>query len=251
MLNEFGFNSENIIAQNSILPIIYYRYKYGPSAFKNDIDKETAKVVFDVKNEIRKYLVISQIKKIFGQSTSSTLASIRSNLKQLNGKFKISDLEKLTFAGGTNLKCTEEDIESWFDLYEKDAYTFMILSLLYPNLKYSQLGFHQDHMHPFSSFDKEEDLLRLVVPEGKEAINKVKIEVWKHQRNTLANLQLLEGRENESKNDVPLLEWLQDPKNMENVRYLPQNIDYGLANFDEFIDMRKKLMISEIKKIIS
>ena len=33
-------------------------------------------------------------------------------------------------------------------------------------------------------------------------------EDWRRRRNTLANLQLLEGRENEVKNATPLVEWL-------------------------------------------
>ena len=77
-----------------------------------------------------------------------------------------------------------------------------------------------------------------------------KIDLWRHQRNTLANLQLLEGRENESKNDEPLEDWLKISTNKENVAYLPENIDYSLSNFDEFLKERKKLMLAQLKKIL-
>ena len=83
----------------------------------------------------------------------------------------------------------------------------MLLSLLYPNLKYSQKGFHQDHLHPYSAFENRDDLKALNLPEGRGIMDLDIIDDWRHKRNTL-------------------------------------------ANFDEFIEMRKKLMVDEIKKIL-
>ena len=192
-------------------------------------------------------MVVSQIKHIYAQSTSSTLSAIRSELKKHSEKFKLSFLQNVEFVGGRTLDYSDADIDGWFDEYEKNAYTFMLLSLLYPNFKYGQKGFHQDHMHPYSSFEK--DLDKLVLPNG-ATIDNDKITLWKHQRNTLANLQLLEGRENESKNDTSLIDWLKDSANKENVKYLPSGIDYSLSNFDEFLEKRKELMLTELKRIL-
>ena len=102
-------------------------------------------------------------------------------------------------------------------------------------------------MHPYSSFEK--GLESLTLPNN-EAIDSDRISLWRHQRNTLANLQLLEGRENESKNDTPLIDWLKVPANLENVKYLPSGIDYSLANFDQFLEKRKALMLTELKRIL-
>jgi hypothetical protein len=239
LLNELGFSSENIVADNAIVPVIYYRYKYGPDAFSGT----------DVMLEIRKFLIIAQIKHIFGQSTTATLKTIRDELKKHDNKFKLSDLQNLKFVDDRDLKYTEDDINEWFDCYEKNAYTFMLLSLLYPNLKYGQKGFHQDHMHPYSGFEKKATLKSLSLPDG-TAVDDEKIKLWKHQRNTLANLQLLEGRENESKNDEPLDDWLKVPANKDNAAFLPEGIDYSLRNFDEFLSKRKELMLAQLKKIL-
>ena len=249
VMNELGFNAENIVADNAVIPIIYYRYKYGDDAFKNDTESGTKKITFDEKMEIRKYMVIAQIRHIFGQSTNATLTSIRTELKKHNEKFKLEQLQGLTFTGERSLKYDADDIENWFDAYEKNAYTFMLLSLLYPNLKFSQKGFHQDHMHPYSGFEKDEDLMSLALPTGNGPMNAEKIANWKRQRNTLANLQLLEGRENESKNADRLIDWLNIPENKSNVKYLPL-VDYSLANFDEFLEKRKELMFTELKRIL-
>ena len=125
---------------------------------------------------------------------------------------------------------------------------FMILSLQYPNLKYSQKGFHQDHMHPYSGFE-EEKMDGLVLPDG-SVIDDATKEEWRRRRNTLANLQLLEGRENESTNDTPLVDWLKAEENSENAKYLPEGISYELSNFEEFMEKRQELMSGALKKIL-
>jgi hypothetical protein len=132
--------------------------------------------------------------------------------------------------------------------YEIGAYTFMILSLLYPNLKYSQKGFHQDHMHPHIGFE-EEKINGLLLPDG-TIIDEDTKEDWRRKRNTLANLQLLEGRENEVKNAMPLIDWLKVPENNDNAKYIPNNISYELSNFDEFMEQRQKLMSDALKNIL-
>ena len=75
-------------------------------------------------------------------------------------------------------------------------------------------------------------------------------EEWRRKRNTLANLQLLEGRENESKKATPLVDWLKVTGNKENTKYLPENVSYELANFEEFMKKRQELMSKKLKKIL-
>lgn len=249
VLNELGFNSDNIVADNAVIPLIYYRYKFGSNAFKNDCDYD-GKIIFDEMLEVRKFMVVAQIKHIFGQSTTSTLSTIRTVLKKHEDKFKLSHLQGLKFTGDKSLVFDEEDILSWIDENEKNAFTFMLLPLLYPNLKYGQKGFHQDHMHPYSAFEKDDELRQLSLPDGDGIMDDDRIKTWKHLRNTLPNLQLLEGRENESKNDEPLIDWLNNPANKENVKYLPKGVEYSLSNFETFIGKRKELMVNELKKVL-
>lgn len=247
-MRELGFNSENIIADNAIIPIIYYRYMYGTNAFKNDIDPKAKKIILDEEMEIRKYMVVSQVRHIFGQSTSSALSTIRKEQNKYKGKkFELKDYQNLNFFSGTNLRCNAQDIDSWFDEFEKGPYTFMLLSLLY-SYKYGKVNIHQDHMHPFSSFNTN-NLKKLKLPNGSLLTND-EIKEWKHKCNTLANLQLLDSSGNQSKNAVPLVKWLQNPTNSANVKYLPQGISYDLNNFEKFIEERKKLMSNDLKKIL-
>lgn len=236
VLNDFGFNSENILSYVAVSPMVYYLYNGG-------------KLDANSKSELRKYIVIAQVKQIFGTASNSALTSIRESLKAApSDSFSMANLKNIRFTGDRNLRYTADEIDAMFDTYEIGAYTFMILSLLYPNLKYSQKGFHQDHMHPYSSFE-EDKIKKLVMIDGDPLDDSIK-EAWKRRRNTLANLQLLEGRENESKNATALVDWLQVKENIENVKYLPVGVSYELSNFDEFMEQRQKLMSDALKGIL-
>ena len=236
LLNEFGFNSENMISYVAVSPMVYYRYKGG------NYDSNS-------KAELRKYIVIAQVKQIFGTASNAALTSIREALKTAStNSFSMKNFNAVRFTGDRSLRYTAEEIDAMFDTYEIGAYTFMLLSLLYPNLKYSQKGFHQDHMHPHTGFE-ENKIKSLVLLDGTVIADDTK-EDWRRRRNTLANLQLLEGRENEVKNATPLVEWLKVDENRENVKYLPAGISYELSNFEEFMEKRQELMSKALKDIL-
>lgn len=236
LLNEFGFNSENIISYVAVSPMVYYRFKGG------NFDAES-------KSELRKYIVISQVRQVFGAATNSALTSIREALKAApTDSFKMGNLLKVRFTGERTLRYTSEEIDAMFDTYEIGAYTFMLLSLLYPNLKYSQKGFHQDHMHPYAGFE-ESKIANLKLPDG-SVIDDVRKDEWRRRRNTLANLQLLEGRENERKNATPLVDWIKIIANSENAKYMPSDSSFELSHFEDFMDKRQKLMSDALKAIL-
>jgi len=236
LLNEFGFNSENIISYVAVSPMVYYRFKGG------NFDAES-------KSELRKYIVISQVRQVFGAATNSALTSIREALKVApTDSFKMDNLLKVRFTGERTLRYTSEEIDAMFDTYEIGAYTFMLLSLLYPNLKYSQKGFHQDHMHPYAGFE-ESKIASLKLPDG-SVIDDVRKDDWRRRRNTLANLQLLEGRENERKNATPLVDWIKVIANSENAKYMPSDSSFELSHFEDFMDKRQKLMSDALKTIL-
>ena len=82
------------------------------------------------------------------------------------------------------LRSNEVDVYYWLDKYTIGQNTYVILSLLYPELKLSQVSFHQDHCHPYVSFDTKrmKDL----------GITEDKITEWQFKRNLLPNLRLTE-----------------------------------------------------------
>ena len=69
--------------------------------------------------------------------------------------------------------------------------------------------------------------------------------VWQDKKDRLPNLQLMEGRQNESKNKKPFDEWLHgkiDGKNpnvmditkFKKDNYIPKNISLNVQDFDKF-----------------
>lgn len=226
-LVECGFCDENITTYNAIIPIIYFLYKGG------DLAKS--------KDELRKYLIIAQVKQLFGVASNAALTATRkalwtsdkdSSLK--NKTFNLSQFGGIKLTGDRNFSFGAEQLENVFEDNEKNAYTFMILSLLQPELKLGEIQFHQDHLHPYSAF--EESKLK------KENVNDDDIKNWHHDRNKLANLQLLEGVENKRKKATSLEEWLK----LNTPKYMPLNISYSITDFNDFSRERKKLMWNQL-----
>lgn len=227
VLKYAGYNGENLISYNAVMPIIYYIYKGG-------FLKKTDTIDYNPMEELKKYLVIAQMKKLFGVASNNTLTNVRNafidkNKKLRNKYFKLNDLNNVNIVGNRDFSVNDEIIESWFE-ENKNDYTFMILTLLYPCADIEKVKYHQDHMHPESKLKNNPKFYNL--------------------RNRLANLQLLPGDENESKNDTDLEEWLNlDNDRLKNTRYLPE-CSKKIEDYKIFLEERKKLMKEELLKIL-
>jgi len=242
LLVEFGFNGENLTSQNAVIPIAYYFIKGGNESV-------------DSKYNIRKYLIHALLKQIYGGQGDRVLSNIRDalrdentyKLKQNGFSFKtLVDDAKLP--GNKSLKITDEDIEEILE-YKKGPYTFMVLSLLYPNLKFGQVKFHQDHIHPASIFT-DAKLKKYGIPQDRW-------EKWQNMKDKLPNLQLMEGSENESKNKTPFRQWLDNtyPNNDDRVKfmkdnYIPNDASLELKDFEMFYEKRKEILRDKLKEVL-
>lgn len=222
-LVKLGYSDEMLSSQNALIPYIYYLYKGGNE--KNITG-------------LKKYLAVSQLKNLYGVASNAALTSTRAALEKLNCKkvdFDITLFDGVILVGDRDFKIREDDINSYMDK-EKGKYTFYILSLLYPNLKLDQVKFHQDHAHPYNAFENLD----------KDKLTKEQIDRWKILRDTLPNLELLEGSENESKNDMSLTDWINKGNKVE---YSDEKESTDLYNFDNYYKKRKEKMITELKRI--
>lgn len=118
------------------------------------------------------------------------------------------------------------------------------MHLLYPNLDYFNQDFHQDHLHPATTFYDEDKLIASVPEEDREFASDPKN--W----NSISNLQLLNGLMNESKNDTSLANWVS--KNNIEKKYLFVNDSTGLEikDFKNFIIERRSIMRKYLKNIV-
>ena len=69
---------------------------------------------------------------------------------------------------------------------------------------------------------------------------------------------MLDANENKAKQDKPLEQWIKESCKNENDRkeflkrhLIPPYIDLSLENFDNFYEVRKKLLMDELKKILN
>ena len=253
LLESFGFNSSVLTSQNAIIVIAYYFMKGGDNS-------ETSK------QDIKKYLLHALLKNVYGGQGDQIIASFRKALTdaiidEVSGK-KIYHLKQKEFPFRTflnlklpankTLKISEEDIEEFMD-YKKGANSFFVLSLLYPNLKLNHVHFHQDHIHPNTRFSDSKLKDEGILEENWEG--------WQNIKDTIPNLQLMEGRENSSKNATPFKDWFEgkDGSGKKNVsdqikfkedNFIP-NTEFDFDNFEEFYTKRKELMKLELIKILN
>lgn len=253
LLESFGFNSSVLTSQNAIIVIAYYFMKSGDNS-------ETSK------QGIKKYLLHALLKNVYGGQGDQIIASFRNALRtssvdEVSGKksyhlkqkeFPIETFLNLKLTANKTLKITEEDIED-FMYHKKGANSFFVLSLLYPNLRFNQVHFHQDHIHPNTRFSNSK-----LKDEG---ILQEKWEKWQNIKDTVPNLQLMEGRENSSKNATLFKEWFEgtdrsgkknvsDPIKFKKDNFIP-NTEFDFNNFDKFYSKRKELMKLELIKVLN
>jgi len=231
LLVSIGLSDGFITSYNSTMPLAYYLYRGG--TLKSDSDKK----------EARKFLSISMAKRLFGIASNEALRSTRAALQRYDCKkepFKLAIFDNVTLTGNRNFKVEENDVDYWLDNYSIGPSTYIILSLLYPTLKLSQISFHQDHCHPYSSFSTKQLKAMGIIDE--------KIIEWQYKRNLLPNLQFLEGKENESKNKTPLNKWIGEGNTIE---FLPKGASYELKEFDTFFSGRRELMKQKLLEVFN
>lgn len=236
IISDFGFSYENLTSNNAVIPIAYYLINGG---CYDDTSKQ----------EIKRYLIHSLVKKIYGGQSDTVISHIREALKNSeiikNRKFNFDELaNEFELRNFEQLKITKDDIDEILN-YKKGAYSFMILSLLYPQLRYGQVKFHQDHIHPDSFFTNAK--LR------KLNLSKDEIVIWRDKKDRLPNLQLLEERDNQSKNKTEFKTWLDivENKGVDKQKYIadnyiPLNTSYDIKNFNEFYMERRKILMQQI-----
>ena len=192
----------------------------------------------NIKQEIRKYFIIAQLKNLFGTASNSTLTETRKAIKNQK-EFSMDLLKDITLVGNrTYLLDNDNEILHWIDTYKKgSSYAFMILSIIDPDFDSSK-KVDEDHLYPESVLNK--------IPELKD------------YKDRISNINLLQAKENRKiKNDMPFDEYIkylkEKGKNPENViKCLPELDeelrDYSLDCFKIFYEKRRILILNKLKE---
>jgi hypothetical protein len=196
LTSSFGFSDQTLRADSALLPIAYYLYRRQPPANWLSNPAYAAD-----RNTIRNWLIRSLLKSsgIWGSGLDTLLTALRGVIRGSHTMFPAQGQEQVMAASGKSLAFGPEEIEDLLDMEYGDRRLFPLLSMLYPFIDVRQLH-HVDHVFPKSHLQRR----RL----ERVDCDSTYIDSCMLARDRLANLQLLEGLANISKNDSLPAEWL-------------------------------------------
>jgi hypothetical protein len=237
LLVAWGFQGETLPSVNAVIPIAY--------AIRRGCDIKSSNA------DLRLLLMKNLLTGVFGSSGDQVLSGIRNAMKDVKpgDYFKLAAFEKTVhLPGGKSIAITEDTLDDLL-LTTKGPRTFALLSLLMPNLKFSQVQFHQDHIHPYANFNA--NALR------KLKLGDDEIADWQAKRDALPNLHLLEGKENQQKKATPFDAWLKAecPTDIGRTNYLRSHhipdVSLGLNEFTAFCEKRRELLKQQLVKLLN
>jgi len=237
LVNKFGFNSKNITSAMALLPIAYYLIELNRSNYINSSVKE------DVQNQstIKKWLILVLLKNSFGGSSDTTLNNLRTEIESATDYTQFP-LDNLNRKLGISASFSDEEIENLLSTNYKTKYSYLILSLLYPDRDWKDSVFHEDHIFAKSLFTPAK--LR------KRGYEETKIEEYQGYFNTILNLQLLSDSENLEKSASDFDFWLsRRDKNFKERHTIPALDSYHFDDFIGFAKKRKEILKSKLNAI--
>jgi uncharacterized protein with ParB-like and HNH nuclease domain len=243
LASKFGYNRDNLLATNTIIPIAYFIYKnYFVTQILHSAQRE------DDRKAIKEWLARVLLKGTFGGQPDSIYPVMRTLINKHMDKFPLQEVIEHYKGSNKSISFAEDDIDNLLSLQYGKAKTYCALTLLYPALNYNY-KYHQDHIHPKSFFGKRK-LRELGVADDQ-------IAAYMDEFNSLANLQLLQATQNIEKSYKPFSDWLKAAfsSQVERDSFLMQNHikpDESLAfsDFLCFIANRKQTLKKQLRAML-
>lgn len=243
LVSKLGYNRDNLIANNAIIPVAYFVYKNNLQDSIVDSPRHN-----EDRKAIKEWLARVLLKGIFGGHPDSIYPVMRDIINANLGSFPIKQVIDYYKGKEKSLYFSDEDIDGLLDLQYGQAKTYCALTLLYPGLNYS-FKYHQDHIHPASLFNKTK-LKKL-------GIDDKDIPAFIEKSDSLPNLQLLEANQNINKNDKLFTDWVNATytDQLSRESFLTQNhikLDDSLSiqDFLSFIDSRRETIKNKFKVML-
>ena len=225
-----GYSKDNLKSNLILLPLAWYLKA-------NDVAKVSDVGEADLE-EIKKWIQLSILARVFGSHTNTYLARLRSINDGWVGEFPLDSIIKNSNGPDTNMNFNEDRLDDIIKKAKKGSQeSWALLTLLYPSNNYSDVVFHEDHIYPYS---------KLTTQQRKEG------------GDYISNIQLLEGRENRKKNATDPREWMIeycgkkgfDINQYKKDNFIPKDIELSPENFEDFLEARKSLIKEELLKIL-
>lgn len=233
LISNYGVTDKNLVTRLPLLPIAQYLRNKNSSTY---LSSSSMTDVQDQTN-IQKWLFLMILKSAFGGSSDTTLTNIRNVIGLIGDKFPFNEINTKLIIDSS---FTDGEIENWLNTNYSTRYSFLILSLLYPNRVWKDTRFNEDHIYPKTEFERKKLLAR--------GYSEDKIKEYQSKYNTILNLELLNDTENKSKNAEPFDSWIKSrDSDFKKRHHIPEMEDYGFDNFLEFIEKRRELLTDCIK----
>jgi len=238
LVSSFGFNGRNLTSQNSILPIAYYLYKRSPGDVyltKGNFERD--------RQSVREWLIRSLLKSgVWGSGLDTLLTDLRETIRDAGHDiFPDERLREAMARRGKALYFSDEEIEELADMEYGNRLTFSLLSLLFPFVDLRN-HFHMDHIFPSSRFTERR--LR------KAGVDENVIEDFRDMQNRLANLQLLQGSENNEKRAKMPRKWLESESSDYANMHLLGNVPDSITDFGSFYEARRERLKQRITDLL-
>jgi len=194
LVASFGYSRDTLSSNYTVIPLAYYL----KSIEAKDSFISSSKNLDDKVN-IRKWLTLSLIKRVFSGQPDNVLRPIIKAIKGSKDGFPLNKIKKHFTGTNKTILFSDEDIDNLLWSKYGQSFTYSILSLLYPDLDFSNV-FHVDHIFPKSKFNRPY-LRKLGLSDGQ-------IAEYQENVNYIANLQLLKAIPNIEKQDKDFDKWL-------------------------------------------
>lgn len=251
LLGSMGFSERTLTAHSVLIPIADYLFlRAATDTYLNSVSTR------DDRKLIRDWVIRSLLKSgVWGSGLDTLLGGLRRVVREHGAtRFPLEQIELEMVRLGKGLRFDIEEIEDLVETSYGNRRAFPLLALLYPGIDVRN-QFHVDHLFPRSGFMPKQ-LAALNLLDGSPVTSEW-IEMVIDQSNRLANLQLLEGPINESKQATPPLEWAtaQYPDKDALGLYLAGHDLHGLNDsllaFPAFYEKRKLNMLHKLRRLLN
>jgi hypothetical protein len=239
----FGLSRDTITADSALLPVAYYLHARGCKD-----NYLTSKADAEDRRAIRQWLFRSLIKRgIWGSALDVLLTALRETIRDSHETFPFVELEREMRGRGKSLLFSKEEIEDLVDIKYGFRDLFALLTMLFPFVD-TRNQFHIDHVFPTAAFHTRKLKQRGLLD--------AEIELLQDHKDRLPNLQLLQGPDNQSNDQMPPA-WIADTFKQPNEqmdyisRHLLGNVMVDLDGFEAFYDARRSVLVEQIAVIVN
>lgn len=233
LVNRMGLSADNLGSLNAVLPIVYYMYRQPDFTFRGSTEFEQINA-----EAMHRWLLNSLFVGTFVGHSDQTIALARQVIRdalKTSRNFPSEELFAAMARGGRLSRLDAQAIEELLDMDYKGKRTFVALSLLYPDLDWSE-AHHVDHIIPQA--DAARSILR-----GRN-LSEHHIEETIAASNRIGNLQLLPAGENIEKSALPFRSWITGRNSDYRRRHLIPDTPclWDVTALPEFVRAREKLL---------